>query len=210
MGRSRTSPNVRSLEAAGVRYLGIYRLADHVGVGSYVHNTPSEEELREKIGQVLAANAAQVHPRLSIPVNDVGTIHYETDRYAMFVAVTAPSYPQRTVFRCLRELRERFDEELLHKAEPGGLSKALRPLMAELCTKYADAAAIDKTLNVMTQVDDVKGIVGESIQHLLATHENLEVLEDRSEALREQASTFHKKARATKNQTRAMNTRLRR
>ena len=32
----------------------------------------------------------------------------------------------------------------------------------------------------MKEVDEVEGVVGESIQHLLATHENLEVLEDRS------------------------------
>ena len=61
--------------------------------------------------------------------------------------------------------------------------------MSELCGRFADAASADKTLGVIKQVDEVKGIVGESIQALLATHENLEVLEDRSEALRSATQT---------------------
>ena len=61
---------------------------------------------------------------------------------------------------------------------------------------------------MIRQVDEVKGIVGETVQALLATHENLEVLEDRGEQLRSQASTFHKTARAVKVVARNKNSRL--
>ena len=44
----------------------------------------------------------------------------------------------------------------------------------------------------------------------LATHESLEVLEDRSEALRDQASTFHRQARTAQKRMRSMNARMRR
>ena len=60
------------------------------------------------------------------------------------------------------------------------------------------------------RASQVKGIVGETVQHLLATHENLEVLEDRSEALRAGASTFHRQARTVKVRTRSRFRQLRR
>jgi hypothetical protein len=178
MGRAGGASSSSSMEA-GVRYLGVYRLSDRASVASYCHALDSSlDEIESKVLQVLTANATQTHPRLSVSDRDVGTIHYETNRYAMFIAVTVSSYPQRTVFQCIKDMRTRFEgafEEALHKAARGGLSKATLPLMSELCTRYADPTKVDKTLGVIEQVDDVKGIVGESIQHLLATHENLEV-----------------------------------
>jgi len=200
MGRG-IAPTVASRDAAGVRYLGVYRLCDHVSVASYGHNNHPSEQVETKVAQVLQANAAATHPRLSVTDRDVGTIHYETDQYAMYIAVATNAYPVRTVFKCIGELRSRFLDAMgdaLHKAEPGGLTRATRPLMTELCTRYADAASIDKTLGVLRDVDEVQGIVGDSIRHMLATHENLEVLEDRADTLREQASTFHKVSRATR------------
>ena len=160
-----------SSTTAGVRYLGVYRLSDRSSVASYCHSDDhSLDEIEAKISQVLMANAAQMHPRLSVSDRDIGTIHYETDRYAMFLAVTIHSYPQRTVFQCIKDLRSRFEgafEDALHKAARGGLSKVTLLLMSELCTRYADPAQVDKTLGVIEQVDDVKSIVGESIQHLV-------------------------------------------
>jgi len=212
MGRA-VGPSSAARDAAGVRFLCVIRLSDRVSVASYMHNGQPPEQIDYKINQVLLANAAQIHPRLSVADKDVGTMHYETDRYAMYLAVTTPEYPQRTAFRCLADLRERFVEtfgDALHKAEDGGLSKAIKPLMTELCTKYADAASMDKTLGLMREVDGVKGIVSETVQHLLATHENLEVLEDRSEMLKAQVQTFQKSVREVKVVARRKNNKLRR
>jgi len=213
----RNTPKTTTLDASGVRFLCVVRLSDRVLVGHYCHNhahQPTlEKEIESKISQVLVANAAQIHPRLSVADKDIGTIHYETDRYAMYLAVTMADYPQRTAFRCLADLRERFSTafgDALHKAEQNGLSKAAKPLMVELCTKYADAASVDKTLGLIREVDGVKGIVSETVQHLLSTHENLEVLEDRSEALKAQTQTFHKSSRAVKVVTRKKNSKMRR
>ena len=210
MGRG-VNPSLITHEAAGVRYLGVYRLQDQLCVASYGYNNHPAEQYEEKITQVLLANATSLHPRLSVSDADIGTIHYETDQYAMYVAVTKLDYPQRTAFRCIRDFRSRFTEafgEALHKAEAGGLTAATRPAMTELCTQYADPANADKTLGLIRQVDDVKGVMNETVQHMLATHENLEVLEDRSELLREQASTFQRTSRQVAVQAKRKNTKL--
>ena len=191
--------SARSAEASGIASMAVVRLCDRVLIASYSHsaNRPADE-IEAKIGQVLLTNAAAIHPRLSVTDKDIGTIHYESDRYAMYIIVAAHDYPQRTAFKCISELRERFEHDLgeeLHKAQEGGLSRASHRMMAELCTKFADAASVDKTLGLMREVDEVKGIVGETVQHLLATHENLEVLEDRSEQLKAQTQTFQRTVR---------------
>jgi hypothetical protein len=194
------APRVTAAEG-GVKHLAVYRLTDRVMVACHTPTASAETALREVIGKVVQANAQGVHPRLTVTDAAHGAIHYETGRAAVYVAVSTIDYPQRVAFRAIGELRARFDsgfEDALHKAEEGGLSKAAQPLMSELCTRFADAAAAEKAISVRRQVDEVSGIVGESIQALLATHESLEVLEDRSEALRQQTSTFHKTARTTR------------
>lgn len=141
-----------------MRYMGVYRLCDNIRVASYGHNNHPAEDVESKIAQVLSANAAQMHPRLSVADRDIGMIHYETSRYAMYVSVTVHDYPQRVIFKCLAELRGRFEDgfgDALHKAEEGGLSKAACPVMVELCTKFADATSVDKTLHVIKDVDEV-------------------------------------------------------
>ena len=170
-----------------------------------------EASISGTIDTVLKANAQGMHPRLTVTDREHGCIHYETGRAAMYVAVSPTDYPQRVAFRCIAELRSRFESGLgdaLHKAEPGGLSKASKPLMSELCGRFADASKNDKTLRVMKEVDEVKEVVGESIQHLLATHENLEVLEDRSEQLVAQTQQFQRTTKAVRVVQQTKNRRL--
>ena len=80
--------------------------------------------------------------------------------------------------------------------------------MSELCGRFADETKVDKALEVMQQVDDVKGIMGEAIQSLLNTQENLEVLEERGEVLKEQARTFQKTSRTVAQVQRRQNTKF--
>lgn len=184
-----------------IRCLAVYRLPDKILVAIYTPPHVAEAPVCAVIKKILGANATGVHPRLTVTDREQGAIHYEADSAAMFVAVTSPDYPQRTAFRAIGELRARFTSGLsdaLAGAVEGGLSKSARPLLSELCSRYAEASSVDTTLRVLGQVDEVRGIMGESIQSLLHTHENLEVLEDRSEALRDNAKTFRKTARAVK------------
>ena len=75
------------------------------------------------------------YPRLTITDREVGTIHYDTSRTCIFLVVTAPDYPQRIAFKCLADLKARFQSsfgEQLHKSAEGGLSKVARQLMTDV------------------------------------------------------------------------------
>lgn len=64
--------------------------------------------------------------------------------------------------------------------------------MVEICEQFADPASFDRVLACNREVDDVKGILHGTLNQLLATHEHLEVLEDKAEELKEQGRTFQK------------------
>ena len=201
---------IASPASSNLKCLAVYRLSDRVMVAMYAADASAEHSIRATIAKVLDANAHDKHPRLTVTDREHGQIHYETDSAAMFLAVTT-AYPQRVAFRAISELRARFTGGLgdaLQTALEGGLSRSSRPLMSELCGRFADETKVDKALEVMQQVDDVKGIMGEAIQSLLNTQENLEVLEERGEVLKEQARTFQKTSRTVAQVQRRQNTKF--
>jgi vesicle-associated membrane protein 7 len=189
----------RPMSSGEVRFLAVARMEDRVVVASYTHGSSSRHELHTGVLQKVLRSQKTVtdNPRLTITDRDVGTVHYDTDRSAIYVAITAFDYPQRTAFKCLGDLMTRFQAsfgDALHKSAEGGISKMAKQIFAEICATYADAAAVDKTLGVLKQVEEVKGIMHDSINEMLATRDNLEVLEDKTEALRSEAATFQRQA----------------
>ena len=190
---------------AGVRFAAVSRAADRVLVASYthkLHNSSKADPFLAVVTRVLGSpQTVEDYPRLTITDREVGTIHYDSSRTCIFLVVTAPDYPQRIAFKCLADLKSRFESsfgEQLHKSAEGGLSKVARQLMTDVCTTFADPASVDKAIGVQRQVDDVKGIMSDSISEMLATRENLEVLEDKTENLRSEAAGFQRKAGALK------------
>lgn len=182
-----------------VRHCAVGRLADKVVVANYVHCNQGGMPARfhAVVDKVLRSNRVMDHPRLTITDKEVGTLHYITDRLAIYIVITSPEYPQRTAFKLLDELKARFTTQfgdVLVEATENGLTSKAKRTMLELCSLYDDVARVDKTHGVQAQVDEVKGLMHENITHLLATHENLEVLEDKTDALRTEAQTFQRQA----------------
>ena len=141
----------------GVRFLSVARMLDRVVVASYTHvaGSSKNDQYAEVLHKVLKSSKTVAdNPRLTITDREVGTVHYDTDKYAIYVAITAFDYPQRTAFKCLSELKSRFRSgtdfgEALHKSAEGGLTKPARQTLADLCLTYADPAAVDKTIGVL-------------------------------------------------------------
>ena len=189
----------------------VYRLADCVRIASFTTRHNGAEGMDEIMQKIFQTEAHHLHTRLTVTEPQQGAIHWQVGRSAMYVIVTSMDYPQRVAFRAGEQLCDHFERTLgdaLHKADAGGLSKEARKFMEDLCRRYADAESVESTRRLMRDVDEVKGIVGESIQALLATNENLEVLEDRSEALRSQTSNFQKTARTVRKVQQRQNRKL--
>ena len=195
---------------AGIRFLAVARIVDRVVVASYTHvdssrrgESSSSQVYADVLQRVLKSQqTVEQNPRLTITDREVGTVHYDTDgSTAIYLAVTAFEYPQRTAFKCLADLKARFQAsfgEALHKSAEGGLTKVARQILVDICNTFADPAAVDKTVGVLKQVEEVKGIMHDSINEMLATRDNLEVLEDKTEGLRAEAATFQRSATSLK------------
>ena len=118
---------------------------------------------------------------------EAGTIHYETDSDCVYLLVSTPSYPQRTAFQCLDELKQNFRAQYLdamHKSSDDGLSRTARALLADTCGRFGDASKVDKVLAIQREVNETCEVMHDSVTAMLANRENLEVLEDRAEFIR--------------------------
>mmetsp|Transcript_12909 Transcript_12909/g.33629 ORF Transcript_12909/g.33629 Transcript_12909/m.33629 type:complete len:236 (-) Transcript_12909:262-969(-) len=182
-----------------VRHCAVGRLSDKVVVASYVHCNQGgmPAHFHAVVDKVLRSSKLAEHPRLTITDKEVGTLHYVTDAQSIYIIITAPDYPQRTAFRFLDELKTRFSEQFSDAVDgsaENGLTARAKRTMLELCTHYDDTARVDKTIAVIHQVEEVQNIMHDNIGQILATHENLEVLEDKTDALRSEAQTFQRQA----------------
>lgn len=182
-----------------VRHCAVGRLSDKVVVANYVHCNQGgmPAHFHAVVDKVLRSSKVAEHPRLTITDKEVGTLHYVTDARAIYIVITAPDYPQRTAFRFLEELKTRFEDQFgdtLETAAENGLTARAKRTMLELCTHYDDVTRVDKAVGVIHQVEEVQNIMHENISQILATHENLEVLEDKTDALRNEAQTFQRQA----------------
>ena len=139
----------------GIRFVAVSRAADRVLVAAYSHKLSSSSKADPFVAVVTrvlgSPQTVEDYPRLTITDREVGTIHYDTSRTCIFLVVTAPDYPQRIAFKCLADLKARFQSsfgEQLHKSAEGGLSKVARQLMTDVCTTFADPASVDRAIGV--------------------------------------------------------------
>ena len=68
-----------------------------------------------------------------------------------------------------------------------GLDKDALKAMAALATQYDDRTKVDKVSEVMNQVDSVKSVMHNNIQVVLSNTEKMEVVEQKTNDLNEQA-----------------------
>lgn len=198
MARGGTSS--RDAFAPGIRFVAVARLYDRVTLATYRHAGPASLSEYVALAQrvISSDRAVSGHARLTVTDKTLGTIHYDTSRDCFYIIITDPSYPQRAAFKYLAELKFLFAEahgEALQKAAADGMTQKAKALLAELCGKYDDVAAVEATVRVKREVDEVKEILHGTVNDMLATRENLEVLEDKADDLLNMGEQFHRQGR---------------
>mmetsp|Transcript_28954 Transcript_28954/g.112667 ORF Transcript_28954/g.112667 Transcript_28954/m.112667 type:complete len:103 (+) Transcript_28954:982-1290(+) len=68
----------------------------------------------------------------------------------------------------------------------------------DLCSEYNVVENVDKITGVQSQVDDVKNVMQSNISNVLQNQENLNVLLDKSDAMRNEANAFSRNAGSAK------------
>lgn len=72
------------------------------------------------------------------------------------------AYPATDCSPCLLDRNRQF-LCAMHKSAEGGLSRDARPLLAETCARFADAAEVDKVLGIQRDVEEVQGVMQDAV-----------------------------------------------
>ena len=142
--------------------------------------------------------------RFSEPADEGQTVHFTLDRKGrVFAIMTKSSYPQRVAFSVLEEVKERWGAEfgsMVKAAKTNSLTADSKPLLKSFVDKYADPAeAGDALARVQSKLDQATDTMRENIHIALKNTEQLENIEEQSEALEKKSAEFQRNATALKN-----------
>mmetsp|Transcript_195 Transcript_195/g.250 ORF Transcript_195/g.250 Transcript_195/m.250 type:complete len:253 (-) Transcript_195:293-1051(-) len=111
--------------------------------------------------------------------------------------ITGTQYPSRVAITMLQDLYTNFSAkygDAAKTAAENSLSKKAKTILQDSCKKFADPSSVDKTQQVLGQVDAVKGQMQDNIASMLQNTEKAEDMAAKSEQLNEQASVFKKRS----------------
>ena len=117
--------------------------------------------------------------------------------------ITGNQYQSRVAIQMLTELYTDFSakfERQAKSAAENSLSKKAKSILQEVSKKYEDPSKVDKTSQILGQVDAVKGRMQSNIANLLKNTEKADSLNEKSSQLNEQASVFKKRSTDLKKQ----------
>lgn len=136
--------------------------------------------------------------------SDQHQIVYGADVDGLCVAtITGTQYPSRVAITMLIDLYTTFSAkygDAAKTAAENSLSKKAKKILEDSCKKFADPSSVDKTQQVLGQVDAVKGQMQNNIADMLKNTEKADDMAAKSEQLNEQASVFKKRSTDLKKQ----------
>merc|ERR1719326_383125 len=97
---------------------------------------------------------------------------------------------------------------LSKSATASSLIKKSKPILANICKKYADFRSVDKTSSLIFKVNEVKVEMQENIASMLRNIDKAEGIVDQASQLNEQATVFKKKSSTLRKQMRCKNIKM--
>ncbi len=170
----------------------------------------AEETLGKKNKRGVSGNFATVASKLlaKFPNSD-GKNTYSYDREHEFhllskgglfyLCLAEHGVQLRIAYACLAELQQQFTAqygERWQRANAYAMSDFSRSIKGAL-ERYNNPEA-DKLHNLQNQISDVKDVMRSNINKVLERGEKIELLVDKSEALAESATVFHKRSKQLK------------
>ncbi|RHY36671.1 hypothetical protein DYB25_001353 [Aphanomyces astaci] len=187
-----------ALSHDNVKFLAVARASDKVIVASYAHTKKDKEDSPkyvDMLSKVLRAPTwkQQVTPNSRHTLDcDPNKFHFTMDNDEMvYCAITAADYPIRLAFKLITAVQEEVSGKhgaKLAQAKENGLDCGKS--LGVIATMYDDRTKVDKVSEVMAQVDAVKSTMQDNIQVVLSNTEKMELVEQKSNDLNEQAKVF--------------------
>jgi hypothetical protein len=131
---------------------------------------------------------------------DGHTFNYVVENGFTYLVVADSELGRHVPFACLDRIKSEFTRDHASEAQDAiahSLNKSFAPRLKEhleFCS--ANPEAVSKVSAVQQQVSQVKEIMMDNIEKVLDRGEKIELLVDKSDALRFEAANFHKTGRA--------------
>ena len=156
-----------------------------------------------KVEKVLESGRLQQHSRLTITDKHVGAIHYASNDFCLYLAITSRDFSQKVVFDCLEEMQDYFEDNYgdeLEVGEPRCLQGKAKETLADIRNKYSGKAGgkNGKMKDVRVQVEEVKGAMQKNIENVLHNQDNLVDLLNKSNQMRDETVKFQKASETVK------------
>eukprot|EP00238_Polyblepharides_amylifera_P011792 CAMPEP_0196588266 /NCGR_PEP_ID=MMETSP1081-20130531/60041_1 /TAXON_ID=36882 /ORGANISM="Pyramimonas amylifera, Strain CCMP720" /LENGTH=193 /DNA_ID=CAMNT_0041910715 /DNA_START=59 /DNA_END=637 /DNA_ORIENTATION=+ len=183
-----------------IRLITLGRLSDGLAVASYKRNDTTKAEVEATVSRVLSSGNIKPNSQLTVVINeDIGTLHLASGEADVISVVTSSTYPRRSAFQLLEELRVKMEsqapaQELQACSKQDQLSKKCQPWLREVFIRYSSLENVDKLSHVEIQVDEVKTVMEANINRILDNAEALSSVDDKAESLRQNASQFQKQS----------------
>ena len=130
--------------------------------------------------------------------------HYVTDQGITFLVMSDSdeNCKHRLPFAMLDEVKKRFTAQYGVQAQTAiafSMNEEFFPVLRECLDTFNSNPQIDAIGAVRGQIDDVKEVMVQNIEKVLARGERLELLVDKTDRLNEQAFKFERQSKSLKN-----------
>ncbi|RHY33476.1 hypothetical protein DYB32_001633 [Aphanomyces invadans] len=187
-----------ALSHDNVKFLAVARASDKVIVCSYAHTKKDKEDAPKYIDMLSKVLRAPTWKQ-QVTSNSRHTLDCDPNKFhftmdndeIVYCAITAADYPIRLAFKLITAVQEEIGGKQAAKvaqAKENGLDCGKS--LGVIATMYDDRTKVDKVSEVMAQVDAVKSTMQDNIQVVLSNTEKMELVEQKSNDLNEQAKVF--------------------
>lgn len=205
----------QSLTHDNIKFLAIARATDQTVLATYCHpsNTTQKNKQKENaqmyLGMLVKVLEAPTW-KTQVTAKSRHTLEAEETKFhfmmdddqLVYVTISSIDYPIRLAFQLLEKVREEVREKVSSKAlncGENGLEKDCHKIFTSLAKDFDDRTKIDKISEVMNQVDGVKNVMQDNIQIVLSNTEKMELMEQKTNDLNEQAKVFRNTGKKLKN-----------
>lgn len=191
--------------------MAVARRTDNVVIAQRVHVPSRTDDYLANVKRVLSSPgwANVTTDKLSLDDGD-NTFYVLIDEAGRaYIAVASKSYPARHIYdspdgrnqgflgAVQRGFLSNYGDSTL-TCGPDGYTSRAKSMLKELCDRYNNLRDIDKISKVQAQVADVTGIMQENIKLVMERGDRVDQLEERTQALNEQAGRFEKSSTTLK------------
>lgn len=147
------------------------------------------------VAQECLSSMTRLEERFTIAA-DRHTFNFLTHNGYIYLAVADEAYGRAVPFGFLERIRDAFEEKFAstsRTAAPHSLDRTFGSIMKrqmEYCVEHPEE--VSKMAGVQRKVDEVKSIMLQNVESVLARGEKLDVLVDHTDSLRDQAQKFQK------------------